>query len=881
MDGRTRQQRYDFGDEAFLGDTVSQEYPPGQGSQQTLLRSLQPGPRRIKRRTLLIGLGAVGALAVGGIGGYPLWSRLFRPNHFQLSGPRTTPNDLVVYTHGQLTTGWQDWSWTRRQLDSRTALYDNQPTLRMTLDGWGALWLHYGAIDLTDFGYLQFYVNGGSGSDQKVYAFFEKNNHANADNYTARTLVGPYTEGGGISSNQWKLVRIPLDAMQVSKLTVAGVLLADASGGHQPDISMTDLRLVYAPDTRPPHVVQGIALDLRTITLVFDKPMLLDEAQATKFYSISSADPAYVTPQTPRAAHYHVSSQSVSLLVPQPMQARGIYTVSLGPIRDKYHIALGEPAVSTVTAQPLTLTIDVGQPGPQISPLIYGMAQAPADVLQDVRPRLNRWGGNQTSRYNWKLGNAFNAARDYGFRNGNYNHHSPADEQPSGVADQFIALNQTVGAETLLTIPTIGWVARDDQSDTRSTGVPQTGGPPLSPGGEAINGYDPTQNRQITSVPSRARKGAQLSDPPDVNDPTVAQDEWVYHLVRRFGTARDGGVRFYAMDNEPDLWFAIHTDIRPAEIGYDQMRDTFLSYATAVKSVDPSALVTGPVLSGWLGYFYSPLDRGSDNYHTKADHRAHNNQDFLPWWLSEIRRHDEQTGQRTLDVLDIHYYPAGGEYTGPTTDPKLNAQRLRAVRSLWDPTYTDASWINDKVQLIPRMKRVIEKYYPGTRLGITEWNFGGENHINGALAAAEVLGVLGREGVDLACYWAYPPKDSPTYYAWKLFTSYDNQGSFFGGTSVRAESTNADILSCYASFDPTRAQLLVMVLNKSTVADLTPTIHLANSQMRQAQVYQVSEEQPQITQLAPVDIAGGTLSITFPASSITLLRCVSTASNGS
>jgi hypothetical protein len=171
------------------------------------------------------------------------------------------------------------------------------------------------------------------------------------------------------------------------------------------------------------------------------------------------------------------------------------------------------------------------------------------------------------------------------------------------------------------------------------------------------------------------------------------------------------------------------------------------------------------------------------------------------------------------------------------------------------------------------MQQVIQKYYPGTKLGITEWNFGGETHINGALAAAEALGVMGREGVDLACYWAYPPKGSPTYYAWKLFTNFDDQGTFFGGTSVQANSTNTDILSCYASFDAAHQQLLVMVLNKSTVADLTPVIHLANSQVTQAQAYQVSEENPQITPLAPVAVSGGTLTMTFPASSITLLRC--------
>lgn len=400
--------------------------------------------------------------------------------------------------------------------------------------------------------------------------------------------------------------------------------------------------------------------------------------------------------------------------------------------------------------------------------------------------------------------------------------------------------------------------------------MPQSGGPPLSPGSEAIDGYNPAANRQVTSVPARSRKNAPLSDPPDVTDSNVAQDEWVYHLTKRFGQAANGGVRYYAMDNEPDLWFAVHTDIRPAELGYDQMRDIFLDYATAVKSVDPTAKVTGPVLSGWQSYFYSPLDRSDDNYRSKADFHAHNSMPFLPWWLSQIYQHDQRTGQQSLDVLDVHYYPAGGEYQG-ATDLKMQAQRLQSVRSLWDANYTDASWINAKIQLIPRMQSWINQYYPGLKLGITEWNFGAEQHINGALTAAEALGIFGREGLDLACYWAYPAPNSPTYHAWKLFTNYDGQGGFFGGTSVQAVSSNDDMLSCYAAQDSSGA-LLLMVLNKSSIADLTPTIQLANTQASRAQVYQVSEETPTLSHQADVIISGASFIATFPASSITLLR---------
>ncbi len=802
--------------------------------------------------------------------GYQVLGNLAHPNRFSLTGPLTTQNDVVAYTQGKLSSGWQDWSWAYRQLNSKAVLYQNQPTILMALDSWGALYLHApGAIDLTDYGYLQFYVNGGDGSNQKANAFFRV-----GSSYTGAADIGLYTQGGAITSNTWRLTRIPLSAMQAEKLTVSGILIQDASGGHQSNISIADLRIIYAPDLTPPHIVQALAYDLGTITLVFDKRMQSDDTQSTRFYSISSTDPAYKTAQAPLVAHYHSVPQSVSLVVPHSMRANGLYTVTLGPIRDKFGVTLPNPSVAHVTAQSLTLQIDPTQGRHPISPLIYGLAEADSDTLQGLRPTINRWGGNQTTRYNWKLGNAFSAARDYQFRNGSYSQDTAADKQPSGVADQFIAANQAVGADTIITIPNIGWVARDANLNTRSTNVPQTGGPPISPGSDVIDGYDPADNRKTTCVPSRALKGSPLADPPDLTDTSVAQDEWVYHLTNRFGHAASGGVRYYAMDNEPDLWFATHTDIRPAELSYDQMRDTFLSYATAVKSVDPTAQVTGPVLSGWNSYFYSPLDRNDDNYRTKPDYHAHGDQYFLPWWLSQVRAHDERTGQRSLDVLDIHYYPqAVGVFTG-ATDVDTNATRLLSVRSLWDPNFKDPSWINDKINLIPRMKQWIQQYYPGTKLGITEWNFGAEKNINGALAVAEVLGIFGREGVDLACYWAYPPQNSPTYSVWQLFRNYDGQGSSFGSTSVQAVSSNYDLISCYASQDSATGNVLVMVLNKSQVADLTPSIQVANASVTQAQVYQVSADTPQITRLADARVSGGTLALTLPASSITLLRLI-------
>ena len=171
----------------------------------------------------------------------------------------------------------------------------------------------------------------------------------------------------------------------------------------------------------------------------------------------------------------------------------------------------------------------------------------------------------------------------------------------SGVADKSIAETLRNGADMILTIPTIGWVAKDDNNRTESKNVPAEGGDALTTNPEAIAGYDPAENRKRTSVRSVARKGRPFQFPPDREDGVVYQDEWVAHLVQKFGGAKQGGVKYYAMDNEPDLWDSTHTDVHPARMGYQNTLDRFLEYAKAVKDVDPSAKILGPVAWGWTG----------------------------------------------------------------------------------------------------------------------------------------------------------------------------------------------------------------------------------------------------------------------------------------
>jgi hypothetical protein len=536
-----------------------------------------------------------------------------------------------------------------------------------------------------------------------------------------------------------------------------------------------------------------------------------------------------------------------------------------------------DPVANAAPLQTLyAINVDASQRLRPISPLIYGLAGGSAALEKQVRPALMRWGGNPSSRYNWRLGNAWNAARDWEFRNGNYGSSAPDDRVPSGVADKTVIANQAAGAATLLTIPALGWVAKDDNNDSRSLDVPKGGGPAL-PGSAvgAIAGYDPSVNRTRTSVPSASRpSGAAAAG-------AVFQSEWVQHLVQRFGDAAHGGVQYYAIDNEPDLWDGTQTDVHPAQMSYASMVATFVDYATAIKEVDPAAQVTGPVLSGWTGFYYSALDRGTDNFGSSPDRKAHGGTPFLPWWLAQVRKHDEQAGKRTLDVVDVHWYPQGGEYTAGGTDPKMNALRLRSTRSLWDPTYVDESWIGKTwdehtvqgvVRLIPRLHEWVGANYPGTKIAITEWNWGADDTPNGALAIAEVLGIFGREGVDLAAYWTAPKDGSPGAVAFQAYRNYDGEGGQFGSTALAAATTDDDRLSCYGSLDSVGGVVTAVVLNKDASAPAPVSIQVTNFTAVSVAGYQYAGTVNALKPLGSLTLDSGRLALALPPSSITVLR---------
>ncbi len=509
--------------------------------------------------------------------------------------------------------------------------------------------------------------------------------------------------------------------------------------------------------------------------------------------------------------------------------ASGLPSPTISPL-----LQAPQPSASAAVAAPdaVTVVVDTTQNVHPISPLIYGVSGASRAVLSDLRPTANSWGGNPSTRYNWEHGTAWNAARDWHYTNVDY-----TNGEGGSASDRHIEDSLAYGAAVRMALPTLGWVARDA---TGACSFPNGDGTCGDGDMATCRDKGPVADPALTSVPS------------DV----ASVRRWIEHMVLTQGY----DVRFFAMDNEPELWGETHYDVHPTCATYDEMLGKYLEYASMVREVAPDAELLGPVTCCWHYYWNSPSG--------DMDKLRHGNQEYIPWFLDEVRKHDEEHGVRILDVLDIHYYPDG--VFGGGNDAATAAHRVRATRSLWDATYVDESWINEPIALVPRMKQVIAEHYPGLKLGITEWNFGGEDHISGALAVAETLGIFGREDLYLANYWTYPPIGSPAYLAFKLYTNYDGAGSRFGDSSVGATSS-AEAVSAYAALVSARGELTLMLINKDPAQDLTATLDLRNVATNgAATLYRYSAAASGEIISQPFDLSAGN-TITLPAASITLM----------
>ena len=410
------------------------------------------------------------------------------------------------------------------------------------------------------------------------------------------------------------------------------------------------------------------------------------------------------------------------------------------------------------------------------------------------------------------------------FQNDNYLDQSTA---PGHAVKATLDAAKAKSIAALITVPIVDYVAAD-----------------ISPGGDvdpahhmAGDAYLMTRFKQ-----NQATKGSALSLAPDNTDAFVYQDEFV-NWVKSTGTQQV----IFSLDNEPDLWAGTHAEIHPRQGDVRRARHAQHAVRRRREGFWPTAEVAGFVSYGWNGY--ETLQGAPD---------ASGKGEFLTYYLDQMNAAEQTAGKRLVDYLDLHWYPetyVTDGYMNSTMQtrivdqadpsPQIQAARLQATRSLWDPAYTENNWIAQSIpgaiMLIPRLKQKIAAHYPGTKLAFSEYTFGGGHDISGGVAEADVLGNLGREGVDMATAWNWPDSGGGNLYeiaGLQVFRNFDGNGGTFGDTSIHAVTTDDAASSVYASVATGNAnQVVIVAINKKTTS-ATAGIKLAHpTKFQTAKVY--------------------------------------------
>ena len=604
---------------------------------------------------------------------------------------------------------------------------------------------------------------------------------------------------------------------------------------------------------------------------------------------------------------------------------------------DSATVTLTAPAAAAGPA----LTVDAGNQTHAISPYIYGMNDYLLDAATVTGTGLTvtRWGGDNTSRYNYQT-NTSNSGADWYFENSS----GSVGQWPDGNFNDLVAAANQYGIKTLGTVPVQGYVANSNPAACSFTQTSYPGQQSYSGNcgngvyADGTNGCSNTEGCDLFGPGTLAFDGiTSISEPPPVPPAASAATGawaqgtwaggWVDYLVGKFGTAGSGtGVAIYELDNEPDWWDYQHRDVHPVASTYDEVNDAGIGSALAIKTADPSAEVSGPVVAFWWNYFYSKKDieNGWSNgspceqpWSNPTDREAHGGVPFIEYYLQQFNTAETTYGKRLLDYLDMHTYFAadspnptdGGDSVAfiAAGDTGTQQARLNSTRVFWDPTYTDPNYsqpnyITDSnytascstplqaPQLIPMMRNWAAADYPGTKLAITEYNWGGVEAMNGALAQADILGIFGREGLDLGTMFptgTNQQTDSstqgPVNFAFAIYRNYDGANSRFGDTALASTSANQGQLSVYAAIHTSgsaNGTVTIVVINK-TYGDLASTLSLADltgsSAMAQAYLYSNAKLNaivgPSSVTLTPPASGSTTSTITnytFPAQSITL-----------
>ncbi|MGV3599833.1 MAG: glycoside hydrolase family 44 protein [Dyadobacter fermentans] len=449
----------------------------------------------------------------------------------------------------------------------------------------------------------------------------------------------------------------------------------------------------------------------------------------------------------------------------------------------------------------IQVTIDAGAEVKPVSPYLYGRNNSfsstdPNWTLPDadlVRLRdagvtfFRESGGNNSSKYNWR--------RKLGSHPDWYNnvYVNNWDHAAQTLQKHFPA------AQGMWAFQLLGYAARTNAANFPDWDYNR------SQWWEGVN-----QNLAGGGVPNATGTKALTEGNPNLYLEKWPADSSVAMLDHWFGANGIGlkkeGIRYWNMDNEPEIWSGTHDDVMPVLLSPQEFMQRYIELAKKARAKFPDIKLVGPVTANewqWYNWGTRPVTENGKTY------------PWLEYFIKTIAAGQQQSGVRLLDVLDIHFYPSTQK-----TAEVVQLHRVFFDRNYDFPEANGVKTMNGgydnsltREYIFARCNDWLTQYLGadhGVTLGLTE--AGIHDAVQPSVRAvwyASTLGEFMKNNVEIFTPWTWQTGMWETLH---LFSRYNLTHS------VSGISANEALVSAYPTVNASKDSMTVVLVNRSTDA---------------------------------------------------------------
>lgn len=351
-------------------------------------------------------------------------------------------------------------------------------------------------------------------------------------------------------------------------------------------------------------------------------------------------------------------------------------------------------------------------------------------------------------------------------------------------------------------------------------------------------------------------------------------DSSVAMLDHWFGTNGIGlkkdGIRYWNMDNEPEIWSGTHDDVMPVQLSPQEFMQRYIELAKKARAKFPEIKLVGPVTANewqWYNWEGKPVTENGKTY------------PWLEYFIKTIAEEQQKSGIRLLDVLDIHFYPGTKK-----TEEVVQLHRVFFDRNYNFPEANGVKTINGgydnsitREYIFSRCNDWLTQYLGtdhGVTLGLTETGI--DNSVTPSVTAvwyASTLGEFMKNNVELFTPWTWKTGMWETLH---LLSQYNQSHS------VSGVSGNEALVSAYPSVNAAGDSMTVVLVNRSDATQAVSvrfnhflpmqekTVVYTLSQLPADETF-VSHTQNALKK-SGADIAGNVLNVTLPGMSVTTIQ---------